>query len=65
MSFYFKATADNATTTPTMAISGLATPRTLVKRASTALAAGDLVNGGYYWAVVQASTITIMNPTVP
>jgi hypothetical protein len=62
--FIFKATADNATTTPTLAISGQSA-RTMVKRASTALAASDLVNGGYYMAVIQATTIQILNPTVP
>jgi hypothetical protein len=62
--FVFKASANNATTTPALTISSLA-GRTLVKRAATALAADDLVSGGYYFAVIQASTIQIINPTVP
>lgn len=46
-SYRFKATATNATTTPTGIVSGVASARTIQKLGSV-LAAGDMTNGRYY-----------------
>lgn len=46
-SYRFKATASNATTTPTGIVSGVASARTIQKLGSV-LAAGDITNGRYY-----------------
>lgn len=62
--FYAQINSTNTTTTPTMNISGLGAT-TIVKRASTALAAGDLVANGFYLFIKQATNLQVLNPTVP
>lgn len=62
--YVFKAVGTNTVTTPTLNINGLGT-KTMVKRASTALAAGDIVSGGFYHAVYNGTNMQILNPTVP
>lgn len=62
--FYLvKATATNATTTPTLNISALGN-KTIVKRASTALAAGDIVNGANLLLVYDGTNMQLLNPVV-
>jgi hypothetical protein len=62
--FYIvKATATNATTTPTINISSLGA-KTIVKRAGTALAAGDIVNGANLLLVYDGTNMQLLNPIV-
>jgi hypothetical protein len=58
-----KANATNATTTPTINVSGLGT-KTIVKRASTALAAGDIVAGMMCLFVYDGTNFQLTNPVV-
>lgn len=62
----FRAANANTSTTPTFSPDGL-TARTIVKRASTALAAGDIVaNGEYFVRYNLANTRwVLLNPVVP
>lgn len=53
--------ASNATTTPTANISGLGA-RTIVKRASTALAAADIVAGKPLLFYVSSTQLILLNP---
>lgn len=61
----FRAANTNATTTPTFAPDGL-TPHTIVKRASTALAAGDIVATGEYFVRYNLAHTrwVLLNPVV-
>lgn len=61
----FRGYITNTTTTPTFSPDGL-TARTIVKRASTALAAGDIVaNGEYFVRYNLANTRwVLLNPVV-
>lgn len=61
--YTYKSTAANATTTPTIAISGLAA-KTVVKRAATALAAGDITNGGIESICYDGTNLQLLNPVV-
>lgn len=61
--YLIRASATNTTTTPTANISALGA-KTIVKRASTALAAGDIVNGALYWLTYNGTNLQILNPTV-
>lgn len=63
----FRATAANATTTPTFAPNGL-TAKTIVKGSNTALVAGDIA-GASHECIVQYNSTTdkwhLLNPIVP
>jgi hypothetical protein len=61
--YFVKATAQNATTTPTIAISGLAA-KTIVKRASTALAAADILDGMILQLMYDGTNMQLLNPVV-
>lgn len=58
-----KALNTNATTTPTINVSGLGT-KTIVKRASTALAAGDILAGMMLLLVFDGTNFQLTNPVV-
>ena len=61
----FRAASANATTTPTLNLAALGA-KTIVKRFSTALAAGDMVAGGEYTARYNLANTrwVLMNPVV-
>lgn len=63
MQLRFRATGTNATTTPTFAPDGQ-TPRTIVKRGSTALVAGDIETSGEYVVTYNLANTrwVLMNP---
>lgn len=61
--YFYKSTAANATTTPTINISGLGAI-TIVKRAATALAAGDITNGGIIMLMYDGTNMQLINPVV-
>ena len=62
--FYLvKAASNNATTTPTIAISGLAA-KTIVKRAATALAAADILANMMCLLVYDGTNMELLNPVV-
>jgi hypothetical protein len=61
--YLLKATATNATTTPTLNISALGA-KTIVKRASTALAAGDIVSGMIMHLAYDGTNLQLLNPVV-
>jgi len=61
--YLVKFNAANTTTTPTINMNTLGA-KTIVKRASTALAASDITANGYYWLIYNGSTMQIVNPTV-
>ena len=61
--YFVRATATNATTTPTLNISGLGA-KTIVKRAATALAAGDIVNGMGLLFFYDGTNMQLLNPVV-
>jgi hypothetical protein len=50
-------------TTPTLNVNGLGA-KTIVKRASTAVASGDMVSGGMYIFVYDGTNMQVLNPTV-
>lgn len=54
----------NTSTTPTININSLGA-KTIVKRASTAVAAGDLVGSSHYIMCYQGTNMQVLNPTVP
>lgn len=54
----------NTTTTPTINISGLGA-LTIVKRASTALAAGDILSGATMLMRYSGTNMQLLNPVVP
>ena len=58
-----KANATNATTTPTINVSGLGAI-TIVKRANTALAAGDILAGMMCLFVFDGTHFQLTNPVV-
>ncbi len=59
----FAGTVATATSTPAITVSALGT-KTIVKRASTAVASGDMVSGGYYLFVYDGTNMQVINPTV-
>jgi hypothetical protein len=62
--FYLvKSGGQNSTTTPTLNINGLGA-KTIVKRASTALAAGDILNGMMCLYVYDGTNMELLNPVV-
>jgi hypothetical protein len=61
--YYWKAAANNATTTPTININALGA-KTIVKRASTALAASDIVNGAIEMTCYDGTNMQLLNPVV-
>lgn len=54
----------NTSTTPTININSVGA-KTIVKRASTAVAAGDLVGSAHYIMCYQGTNMQVLNPTVP
>lgn len=64
LTLFVRATAANATTTPTFAPDGLAA-KTIVKGAGTALQAGDIAGAGHWLALVFNATLdkwVLLNP---
>lgn len=64
LTLFVRATAANATTTPTFSPDGL-TAKTIVKGAGTALAAGDIAGAGHWLALVFNATLdkwVLLNP---
>lgn len=59
-----QAGGNNATTTPTININSLGA-KTIVKRASTALAAGDIVSGMLMLLRYNGTNMQLLNPVVP
>lgn len=67
MVLYVRATAANATTTPTFSPNGL-TARTITKTGGNALAAGDIVGDGHVLALSYEAANTrweLLNPGIP
>lgn len=62
--YCFRAVGSNTTTTPTWNVNGLGA-KTGVKRASTALAANDVLINGHYCGIYNGTNIQILNPAVP
>lgn len=61
--YLVKSGGQNATTTPTLNINGLGA-KTIVKRAATALAAGDILNGMMCLYVYDGTNMELLNPVV-
>lgn len=62
--YYVKVNSANTTTNPTINFNSVAA-KTIVKRAATALAGGDLAANGFYQLIYNGSAFQVMNPTVP
>ncbi len=62
--FFAKVNLANTTTNPTLNFNSVAA-KTIVKRASTALAANDLLANGFYQFIYNGSAFQVLNPTVP
>lgn len=63
MFYIWKAAANNATTTPTLNISGLGA-KTIVKRATTALAVADILANMFCMAIYNGTQMELINPVV-
>lgn len=55
---------NQTSTTPTINVNALGN-KTIVKRASTAVASGDMVSGAIYLFVYNGTAMQVLNPTVP
>lgn len=62
--YMVKFNAANTTTTPTVNMNGLGA-KTMVKRASTAMAANDILANGFYLLMYNGTNMQVVNPAVP
>lgn len=63
--FTFIAANTNTTTTPTLAVSGLASPKTIKRANGTALAVGDIQINGMYSVIYNGTDFLLNTSTVP
>jgi len=61
--FRFKAINANTTATPTLAVSGLASPKTIVKNGATALAIGDIAANSIVEVMYNGTAFELQTPS--